>query len=176
MRQYIYQGILLLSFFIIVQSSFAQGSYKHSAGIRLGNTSGLTYKTFLKGEQALELLLSGRNEGIQLTTTYLTHNQMEFSFNQNFYVYYGIGGHIGIERFQDLGKSIIPGEGGENTFVFDDRNYFTMGIDGILGLEYRWLSVPITISFDIKPYFNFIGLRYTQIKFWDAGLSFKYIF
>lgn len=152
-------------------------SYEHSAGVRLGHTSGLTYKKFLVEEQAIELLLSGRNEGVQLTVNYIKHNQMEFAFDQNFYVYYGVGAHIGMERFDNLEKTIVPQpDGSLGTFVFEDQNYFAMGIDGILGLEYRWLSVPVTLSFDIKPYFNFIGMRYTETRFWDAGFSFKYVF
>lgn len=168
--------VLVLLIFCSFSDLSAQ-SYEHSAGVRLGHTSGLTYKKFLVDEQAIELLLSGRNEGIQLTVNYLKHSQMEFAFNQNFYVYYGVGGHIGMERFNDIKKTIVPQpEGSIPTFIFEDQNYFTMGIDGMLGLEYRWLSVPITLSFDVKPYFNFIGMRYTEIKFWDAGFSFKYVF
>lgn len=175
MRKTILLTLLAFTCLIGNQSLNAQ-SYEHSAGVRLGNTSGLTYKKFLLEEQAIEVLLSGRNEGIQVSVLYVTHKPLEFSFNQNFFVYYGVGGHIGLERFNNLNKSIIPDGNGLNSFVFDDRNYFAMGVDGIVGIEYRWLSVPITISFDIKPYFNYIGMRFTQTKFWDASLSFKYIF
>ncbi|MGB3467370.1 MAG: hypothetical protein WBA74_18950 [Cyclobacteriaceae bacterium] len=156
-------------------SSLAQ-SYEHSAGVRFGHTAGLTYKKFLVEEQALEVLVSGRNEGMQITLSYLKHNQMEFAFNENFYFFYGVGGHIGLERFDDLEKSIILNEEGEPAFIFEDKNYFTMGVNGHVGIEYRWLSIPMTISMDMKPYFNFIGMRYTRNKFWDAAFSLKYIF
>ncbi|MEL7146896.1 MAG: hypothetical protein AAFO69_11040 [Bacteroidota bacterium] len=172
--------ILLLALLLLVTTGLATlhaQSYEHSAGVRLGHTSGLTYKKFLVEEQAIELLLSGRNEGIQLTVNYVKHSQMEFAFDENFYVYYGIGAHVGMERFNDLEKTIVPApDGSISAVTFEDQNYFAMGIDGILGLEYRWLSVPITLSFDIKPYFNFIGMRYTETRFWDAGFSFKYVF
>ncbi len=168
--------LLLLALMSSFHFTIEAQTYEHSAGVRLGNTAGLTYKKFLIDEQAIEILLSGRNEGLQVTVSYLTHKPLEFSFNSNFYVFYGVGAHIGLEHFNNLNKSIVPDGNGLNTFVFDNRNYFTMGIDGTVGIEYRWLSVPITISFDIKPYFNYIGMRFTRTKFWDAGLSFKYIF
>ena len=60
--------------------------------------------------------------------------------------------------------------------IFEDKSYFTVGADAIIGIEYRWLSVPCTIGFDVKPYFNFIGLRYTQYRFWDSAVTFKYVF
>ena len=154
----------------------AQESYDQSAGVRFGRTSGLTFKKFIVEEEAIEVLLSGRNDGLQVHTMYVWHQPMEFSFNQNFYAYYGIGGHLGFERYDDLTRVIAQTNPNEISFEFEDTSYYVMGADAILGIEYRWLSVPITISFDIKPYANFIGLRYLRGTFWDSGISFKYVF
>lgn len=166
----------LITLFVagLVLVSNAQQNYEKSTGIRLGNTSGLTFKKFTTESEALELILSGRNEGMQITALYLFHQPMEFSFNENFYVHYGLGGHVGYERFDDIAKTLVNQTG--DAFVFEDKSFFVMGIDANLGIEYRWLEVPITIGFDVKPIFNFIGMRYTRAKFWDAGISFKYVF
>ena len=51
-----------------------------------------------------------------------------------------------------------------------------MGIDGIIGIEYRMLSVPITLSLDLKPYLNYIGMRKVKADFWDASIAIKYVF
>ncbi len=152
----------------------AQQLYEKSGGIRLGHTSGLTYKKFFNEGEAVELLLSGRNDGMQFTILYHFHEPMEFSFNDRFYLHYGIGGHLGYEKFDDLAKVLSNAEGDE--FVFEELSFFVMGVDAGLGIEYRWLEVPITLGFDLKPYFNFIGMRYTRTKFWDAAISFKYVF
>ena len=164
-------ALTLIGFFFV---SFGQQNYEKSSGIRLGTTSGLTFKKFVTESEAIELLLSGRNEGMQITAMYLFHQPMEFSFNENFYVHYGLGGHVGYERFDDLSKVLINSTGDE--FAFEDKSFFVMGVDASLGIEYRWLEVPITIGFDIKPIFNFIGMRYTKAQFWDSGISFKYVF
>ena len=163
--------VLLVSTTLTVSS---QQLYEKSAGIRLGNTSGLTYKKFVTEHEAFELLLSGRNEGMQIGVTYLFHQPLEFSFNDRFYVHYGLGGHIGFEKFDDIAKTLINEAG--DTFIFEEKSFFVMGIDGNLGIEYRWLEVPITLGFDLRPYFNFIGMRHTRARFWDAGISFKYVF
>lgn len=152
----------------------SQALYEKSAGLRLGNTSGLTFKKFTTEKEAIELILSGRNEGMQFTMMYLFHQPMEFSFNENFYVHFGLGGHLGYERFSDIAKTLTNETG--DSFVFEDKSFFVMGIDANLGIEYRWLEVPITVGFDTKPIFNFIGMRYTRASFWDAGISFKYVF
>jgi len=160
--------------FLLSLSIKAQQLYEKSGGIRLGHSSGLTYKKFITEDEAIDLLLSGRNDGMQFTAVYQFHEPMEFSFNDRFYLHYGIGGHIGYEKFNDLAKVLSNAAGDE--FIYQEKSFFVMGVDGSLGIEYRWLEVPATFGFDLKPYFNFIGMRYTRAKFWDAAISFKYVF
>ncbi len=167
----------LLGVFVLISTITNGQSYDQSAGVRLGGSSAITYKKFLAPEEAVEFMFSGRNEGAQLGIMYVAHKPMEFSFNENFFGYYGLGGHLGLERYDGLSKEIVPGMSGEpDSFIYEEKSYFVMGADAIVGLEYRWLSVPITIGFDIKPYFNYIGMRYLRSNVWDAALSFKYVF
>lgn len=163
-------------FIILIASIFTAKAqqYNRSAGIRLGGTSGITYKKFIVDEQAVEFLLSGRNNGIQATAMYVYHTPMEISFNENFYFYYGFGGHVGMEQFDEYEKQIVSRD--PDSFFFRNEDYFTMGVDAMAGVEYRLFSVPITFSIDVKPYFNFIGLRYTKADFWDTSITVKYIF
>ncbi|MEQ6168043.1 MULTISPECIES: hypothetical protein [unclassified Ekhidna] len=161
-------------FALISISSAAQQLYEKSGGVRLGHTSGITFKKFVTEDEAVEMILSGRNEGMQYTATYLFHQPMEFSFNDRFYLHYGIGGHVGYEKFDDISKTLSNAAGDE--FIYESKSFFTMGVDASLGIEYRWLEVPATFGFDIKPYFNFIGMRHTKARFWDAAISFKYVF
>ncbi len=160
--------------FIIAFSVQSQELYEKSAGIRLGYTSGITFKNFVTESEAVEFILSGRNDGMQITGIYQFHEPMEFRFNKKFYLHYGVGGHVGYEKFDNLAK-VLTNEAG-NEFAFEAKSFFTMGVDASLGLEYRALEVPATIGFDIKPIFNFIGMRHTQGRFWDAAISFKYVF
>ncbi|MEO9870155.1 hypothetical protein [Ekhidna sp.] len=167
------QFILFISI-LICFSAAGQQLYEKSAGLRLGHTSGLTFKKFVNEDEAVEMILSGRNEGMQFTAQYLFHEPMEFSFNDRFYLHYGVGGHMGYEKFSDISKTLSNAAG--DAFIYEDKTFFTMGVDASLGIEYRWLEVPATFGFDIKPYFNFIGMRYTKAQFWDAAISFKYVF
>lgn len=166
--------ILTASLLFAMLFSYSQQLYEKSAGIRLGYTSGLTFKSFLTENEAVEFILSGRNDGMQFTGIYQFHEPMEFSFNDKFYLHYGVGGHIGYEKFDNLAKVLTNSTGDE--FAFEEKSFFTMGVDASLGLEYRALEVPATIGFDVKPIFNFIGMRHTQGRFWDAAISFKYVF
>ena len=171
MRKLIFVGLLI---FLAAAGLKAQPVYDRSAGIRLGNTSAFTYKKFMIPDESLEIMLSGRRDGIQVTTLYQFYEPMELSFNENFYAFYGLGGHVGYENYDNLNKVIVSQD--LSTYVYEDKSYFVIGADAIVGIEYRWLSVPCTIGFDVKPYFNFIGLRYTRYRFWDSAITFKYVF
>lgn len=168
--------IRLLLFFAIIslgQPIYGQ-QYERSAGIRLGGSSGLTFKKFLVNEQAIEAILSGRKGGIQLTALLLMHHPMHVSFNENFFFYYGVGGHIGSEKHHDISKVMLNDD--SMLFRYEDKSYLTLGIDGMIGIEYRMLSVPITLSLDLKPYLNYVGLRKLKADFWDASIAIKYVF
>ncbi len=153
----------------------AFGQYKNSSGIRIGHTSALTYKRFITDTQAMEFMASGRNQGFQLTTLYQFHKPMDIGFNDDFHFYYGVGAHVGYERLQDR---LLNGPFTPPTLEFQDRerSFFTMGVNTIIGIEYRWLKIPMTIGLDIKPYLDFVGMRRTNLRFWDTAISFKYIF
>lgn len=146
--------------------------YRNSSGVRLGYTSALTYKHFLNEEQAVEFMASGRGDGFQLTTTYQFNQPLEVTFNDNFYLYYGVGAHIGYER---KGERRLA-DPLSTEYDIKRKAFFAMGVDTILGIEYRWLSVPVTVGLDVKPYLDFVGMRYTNLRFWDTALTIKYVF
>lgn len=147
--------------------------YGRSAGIRLGGTSGLTYKKFIVDEQAVETMVSGRNNGVQLTIMWVMHHPMEIAFNENFFFYYGVGGHVGVEKYDDITKQRLT-NGSE--FSYESKNYFAMGVDALIGMEYRMLTIPMSLSLDMKPYLNYVGMRKLKGQFWDVAIGIKYIF
>lgn len=166
--------LLIIPVLLIGLSTQAQ-QYKNSAGIRTGYTSAITYKRFLVNEQAIEFLASGRNNGFQITTLYQFNKPMPLHFNDNFYAYYGVGASVGYEKYSRRSLD-VNFDSSAPVFTYDQHAFFTMGINTILGVEYRWLAMPLTIGLDIKPFFQFIGMQYTETHFWDMGLSVKYVF
>ncbi|MCK5105268.1 MAG: hypothetical protein KAR17_20735 [Cyclobacteriaceae bacterium] len=168
-----YTFTILLLF--LMASAMAQ-EYKNSTGLRLGKTDGVTYKRFLTENGAVEFMLGfgGYDKGMQIYTTYQWHIQIPTQFTENLYVYYGVGGHVGHIRAHDNRNYYIN----DSTVVSDDekKTYYAIGVDGVIGLEYRIFTVPMTVSMEVKPYFEYYGLRYTQFRFWDFGFTVKYIF
>jgi len=136
--------------------------YNTGIGVRGGFTNGLTIKHFTGDQAAFEFLLGSRWRGFDITGLYEMHNRAFDTDGLKWY--YGGGAHIGFWN-------------GDNTYKdwgYQGSNYTVAGIDGILGLEYSFREVPINLSLDWKPAFNFVGYS----GFWADGgaLSIRYIF
>jgi hypothetical protein len=153
--------ITCLFVFGLISVSYAQ-DYNTGIGLRGGFESGLSVKFFTTEKVAYEFILASRWRGFEVTGLYEVHNQ---AFNtERLKWFIGFGGHIGFWN----------GDYTHNYWGTPGTNYIVVGLDGILGLEYSFTEVPINISIDWKPAFNFVG--YTG--FWGDGgaLSIRYIF
>jgi hypothetical protein len=164
-----------LLFFILALSAFGQ-EYKNSAGIRIGKTDGVSYKRFLTEDGAVEFMLGfgGYNKGTQVYAMYQWHFQIPAKFTENLHLYYGVGGHVGHIKAHDDRMYYSN----DSTIVTEDekKSYYAIGVDGVIGLEYRIFTVPMTVSMEVKPYVEYYGLRYIHFRSWDFGFTVKYIF
>ncbi|HJV19925.1 MAG TPA: hypothetical protein VJ552_08630 [Sediminibacterium sp.] len=153
---------LLISLFFSVENSSAQ-SYKTAAGLRFGGlTSGLTIKHFTNSNTALEGILSIGRKSVLITGLYERHAPA--GKNSSLRFLYGAGAHLGF--FQDGGS-----------YYYNNSRIYTsttvIGIDGILGLDYKFNKAPVNISMDIKPFIDFFGGNYI---YFDGGISLRYTF
>jgi len=151
---------ILLAVFSCFLSS-AQ-DYNTGIGLRAGFTNGLTIKHFVSPKTAFEGIIASRWRGLELTGLVEFHGR---AFNTERLKYFiGFGGHIGFWNGNYTRK--YWGEPG--------TAYTVVGADGILGLEYSFIEVPINIGIDWKPVINFYGYS----GFWPDGgaFSIRYIF
>ncbi len=136
--------------------------YNTGIGLRGGFANGLTIKHFVSSRAALEGIIASRWKGIELTGLYEVHGRAFSTDRMKWYI--GFGGHVGFWNGDNTNK--YWGEPG--------TSYTVIGLDGILGLEYNFIEVPINIGIDWKPTFNFYGYS----GFWGDGgaISIRYIF
>ena len=110
----------------------------------------VTFKQFIKDDAALEFLGSFWVTAFRVTGLYEVHKDLNVIDNLNWY--YGGGAHVG---FYKAGSGI--------------------GIDGILGLDYKFNGAPINISLDWQPSFEFgANLDNGFVGNW-GGLSVRYV-
>ncbi len=153
MKRYLIAAFLLISLWGQAQD------YKQAVGLRGGLHSGFTYKNFFNNHTAVEGILHTRWHGWELVG--LIEHHKPIVDVDNLYWFFGYGAHIG---FYD---AVYTGWDAQGT-------YTTLGVDGIIGVEYDIPGAPISIGLDWKPYINLIGYSHF---FGDGGaLSLRYTF
>lgn len=138
-----YLLVLLLSLAVVFglnTRSDAQSmghDYRTGVGVKIGYWGGgaLDIKHFLKQDAALEGLLSFGGHWFTITGLYEFHGPISGAPGLLWYV--GPGAHIGFW----------------NSNYRSDHDYggAFFGIDGVLGLDYKFNGAPIDLSLDIQP-------------------------
>lgn len=151
---------LLAFLFISVHAQYNNGSdYKTAIGVKV-YPGAVTVKHFLSDGKAIEGLGYLSADGFRITGLYELHYNLSDVPGLKWYV--GGGGHLGI--WSDSWKNKYPTrEAG-----------MAIGVDGILGLDYKIQGAPLNLSFDWQPSFNLIGYNYFEGGW--GGLAVRYTF
>lgn len=153
---------LLLSVFILLigfanaQSSSSSGYYyKTALGVKVWDGAGVSFKIFTNSRpsNAGEFIAYFYHDGFRLTGLYEIHNNISGAPGLRWYI--GPGAHIGFYN------------------SYHDHTGTYVGIDGVIGLDYKINTAPINLSLDWQPAFEFgdgvgfngswggLGIRYT---------------
>ena len=108
--------------------------YGTGIGVRGGPAQEITVKHFISSTNALEGIVSTRWQGWIITGLYEIHAD-PFKVSE-LKVFYGAGAHIGWWYNPDAPWADTGGQ------------YSIIGIDAILGLEYSFNEIPISLSID----------------------------
>lgn len=124
--------------------------YEHSVGVRAGYSSGIVYKAFFRHRPtAIEGALLYNRHGFNLSA--LVEYHPELFRNKRIQVYLG-GGAFGGE--------------------WDDE--FSLGIAGVVGIEYILRDLPLSFSADWRPMLNLF--EDFEPDWLDFGVSIRYHF
>ncbi len=124
-------------------------SYKTGVGLRIWDGAGVNLKTFFAENQAIDITGFFRSGASRITALYEKHGDL--STESNFKWYAGVGGSVQFIK--------------TNTVV---------GVNGVIGLDYKLMKYPINASFDWQPLFQFqTGYGYNGETF---GLTVRYTF
>jgi hypothetical protein len=153
---------LIVALILIGSNSILAQDYKTAIGVRGGFPTAISLKHFISKTDALEGLVSGYRGGFEFTGLYEKHaNAFDVPYLN---WYYGAGFHIGV--FDDTIA--------RPNYFFDGRGTgFTIGADGILGLEYMLTEIPFVIGIDFKPT---LDLAPEPGLWFGGGVSFRFYF
>jgi hypothetical protein len=119
----------------------------------------ITVKHFVKQDAAIEGIGYFWKDGFRFTGLYEWHGDIRGAKGLKWYV--GVGGHLDVfdDEYRDRGN---PNENA------------ALGLDGVLGLDYKFTGAPINVSLDWQPSVTFIGATYSNIDW--IGVSFRFAF
>lgn len=163
MKNIVLATLLLAGTYIShAQSRSSKGTdYQTALGVKIWDGGGISLKHFLTAAHAVEGIGYFYNRGFRLTGLYEIHGPITGAPGLKWYV--GPGAHIGFynNKYYRAGRTVY----GDNRAVF--------GIDGVIGLDYKFNAAPINVSLDWQPAFEFasgfgfngswggLGIRYT---------------
>ncbi|QXU40658.1 hypothetical protein [Pedobacter sp. D749] len=148
-----------IALFALTTTNVKAQNYKNAIGGRFGSYNGVSFKTGLNKGAMLELIGNFRsNSGfswVQLTGLYEVYNPIKGADGLNWY--YGGGASVGSVKNK----------------VIDESDIY-LGLNGVLGLDYKFKGAPINLSLDWIP-----TLRLTpDTDFYsgDVGLGVRFTF
>jgi hypothetical protein len=146
---------------------------KNAVSARLGLSSGFTYQHQIDQFRGYKGMLSFRDGGVQVTALLESCRPLYVNFTDKLFYYTGMGAHIGYTRYQPQRGFFA------NPFRVNYRyGHFApvIGLDAIIGLEWRMNRAPISFCLDAKPFFELFGQNIFRLAVFDIGLSMKFTF
>ena len=157
---------------LMISQAFTQ-DHRHVLGARVGINSGITYEYRVDQFRGYRGMMSFREGGIQLLGMIQSYRPLYLNFTDKLYYYAGLGAHAGFTRFQPRHSFLA------NPFLFNyayGRFAPVIGMDVMLGIEYRLDRLPLIFALDAKPFFELFGQNIFRLSPLDIGLSIKFIF
>ena len=147
-------AVLLTGLLSQAQSKSATGyDYTTALGVKVWDGGGISLKHFFTEKNAGELIGYFWSQGVRFTGLYEIHGNINNAPGLRWYI--GPGAHVGFYNSKN----------GDGAFV---------GIDGVIGLDYKFNGAPINLSLDWQPSIEFGDGR----GFWGGwgGLGIRYTF
>jgi len=162
--------ILLLTAGLFISGALFAQNYTRDCGVRVGDYFSATFRAYQEEDQALEgvVFIGRRGATIGVLKEYFEPALGHVS--DHLYFTYGMGVHLGfryIDHYRVLNRVYQL-----NEFRFPPL----LGVDGMIGLEYRFPEFPFLISVDLKPYFEYSTPQIFSIYLQSIGISLKYRF
>lgn len=149
----IFAFVLMLFSHQQVSAQTRSSSYKTSLGVKF-YPGAITVKHFIQPNRALEGIGYFWERGTRITGLYEIHGDINNARGLKWYI--GPGAHIGFYNNKHFGGATV------------------VGIDGVLGLDYKFYEAPINLSLDWQPSFEFGD--YDGFSGNWGGLAIRYTF
>lgn len=165
--------IITLIIAVITVTGYSQ-NYERQLGMRFGTMAGISGKVIVNKATAIQGTLGFRKGGVQLYTLLEAYKCLDKSSNQNWYLYFGGGAHIGYVN----GYNRIRRWSNTNGYYSEEERAIgpVFGLDVIMGVEYNIPAIPLVVFFEVKPLVELQNFDRVRTHFWDNGIGIAYKF
>jgi hypothetical protein len=146
--------------------------YRQAIGVRLGASSGFTYRKILASDLAAELMLNSQNHGSVLTFLVEKHKPATLFDDINLDFFYGAGIHVGLADRYYNDDDYINKEDIHSPHLTLPQ----LGLDAYFSFEYTMPKYPVVLNIDCKPYLEFFDNHYLGMHLPVIAIGAKYIF
>ncbi len=156
----------LFTLLLLFVFSFSFGQYRSSIGGIFGKEGyGLSYKQFIQPEQNIEVnFLYRKPGGGQVVALFQFFKEINNAtlHTRNLSWSFGLGVHAGYWQENPLGYKT----GGNKS----------IGVDGVLGLEYYFGVIPFTLGAQLRPYWEYRTNTINEPQdYLDISIMIRYI-
>lgn len=150
--------LLVLLLATAVNFVYAQAPYNRALGLKFPGGFSLTYKKFVTDTRNLEAQFTTWHKGFRVAGLY-EFNFYTFDKVPELSWFVGPGAHVGFWKSE---------------FKKTYNSQVDLGVDGIIGLDYKIKNVPINVSVDWQPAVTLIGSAGFTPAF--GGFAIRYTF
>jgi len=161
--------LVCIIFLVVFATGLKAQEKQRAIGIRGGLSSGIEYRVFTSEHSSYKALLSTRNGGLQLVGLKEFHEPGIFDFSDQMSLIYGFGIHVGYECWDKVKDH-------SNYVYTENRTSPVAGLDGLAGVEYNFWEAPLSLGFEVKPFFDLFGRKFIRIQPFDFAFTLKYNF
>lgn len=161
--------LIFLLFVVLYSLSTKAQPYQTAAGVRLAYFSGLTIKHFVSSAGAIEGIMGYRWGGGVLVGLFEFEKEIPGASG----LYFLVGGGVHIGYYQKTKYYYKHSSTYTIAYRTDDR-VFSPGFDGVIGAEYKFSNIPLSLSLDFRPFIDFV--EGTPPGYVDGGFSLRYTF
>lgn len=162
---------LLISILLLfaVFASKAQ-LYERKVGVRLGYATGIFYDKQIDDLSSYRFMMSFRGNGRHFTAMKYFQKYKLDQLPENFSFYYGYGAHAGFVRWYENVEVENVGN------LTELRSGPVLGLDALIGISYDFQKLPISLTADVKPFFDVLGKRGFHSTVYDLSIGAVYCF
>jgi hypothetical protein len=162
--------LFILTLFLLTLISVNAQKFERSAGIRLGYSNGIFFDIQNSDLSSYRFMLNWRDDGKQLTAMKFFRRFKVDKLPAFLSFYYGYGIHAGYSEWDQHITNSTHG------YYWEKVKAPVVGLDGLIGVSYDLDRMPVSITCEAKPFFDFWGKTVFKTVPFDFAICAVYHF